>query len=127
MNNPRYSQEENSLRQEYAWRFIKYLTNAEVNVELCIRGSNGYVPVRYSAYESEDFTSFLLGGDIYAETASVILDDINNEFIVTPVFKGSAELREQGGSIITSVFTDQKTNITQAFDDAINETKIAMS
>ena len=127
MNNPRYSQEENSLRQEYAWRFIKYLTNAEVNVELCIRGSNGYVPVRYSAYESEDFTSFLLGGDIYAETASVILDDIRNEFIVTPVFKGSAELREQGGSIITSVFTDQKTNITQAFDDAINETKIAMS
>lgn len=127
MNNPRFSEEENLLRQEFAWRLIKFLTNAETNVELCIRGSNGYVPVRYSAYESENFTAFLLGGDIYAETASVILDDINNNFIVTPVFKGSAELREQGGSIITSVFTDQKENITQAFDDAINETKISMS
>ena len=125
MNNPNLSAAENTLRQEYAWKFIKYLTNADNNVELCINGSNGYTPVRYSAYESDNFIAFLESGDIYSQTALVTLDDIGENFVDSPAFKGSATLREQGGSILASVFANTK-DVDTAFTDAINETLIAM-
>ncbi len=126
MNNPSLSTSENELRQEYAWKFIKFLTNADNNVELCINGSNGYTPIRYSAYESDNFLAFLEAGDVYAQTALVTLDDIGENFVSSPAFKGSATLRDQGGSILTSVFTDLK-DVDTAFSDAINQTLMAMS
>lgn len=126
MNSSTISEQENSMRVRYAWEFIKYLTNANNNVEICINGSNGYVPVRESAYETDDFMAFIEGGDIYAEASRVSFEDIDNNFIVTPVFKGSATLRDEGGSILASVFRNTK-DIDTAFDDAINETLLAMS
>jgi multiple sugar transport system substrate-binding protein len=125
LKNPSYTTAENDKRMNYAWQFAKYITNPETNVYMCVYGSEGYIPVRYSAYETEDFTKFLEEGEIYAKTADVLLNDIDGHYLNTSVFKGSATLRDQCGGIITSVLK-QNTNVTTAFNAAINATKLKM-
>lgn len=118
--------EQNQLNTLYSWKFLKYLTNAEVNVDLCVRGSEGYIPVRESAFETDQFLDFLVEGEGYAETAMVLLDDIAGDYLNTSVFKGSSKLRDEVGSIITTVLNGDKT-VTEAFTDAISATKLVMA
>lgn len=125
LKNPSYSSEENDKRMNYAWQFAKYITNPETNVYMCVYGSEGYIPVRNSAYETDDFVQFLEEGEIYAKTANVLLNDIDGHYLNTAVFKGSSTLRDQCGGIITSVLK-QNTNVTTAFASAINATKLKM-
>lgn len=131
LKNPGLSDAENDRRAEYAWRFVKYLTNADVNVFQCTYGSEGYVPVRYSAYETAAFLEFMDETDgegrktIYARSADVLINDINGKYLTTATFPGSSKLRDQVGGIIAKVFLKQAT-VTQAFDDAINNTKTDM-
>ncbi len=125
LGNPKLSQEENDKRMKYGFMFAKYLTNPDVNVEVCIYGSEGYLPVRESAYTTDEFLEFLQDGEIYADAARVMINDIDGAYINTPVFKGSAELRTQSGAILTQAFVGTKT-VTQAFDDAIEAAKKKM-
>lgn len=125
LKNKGLSDAENDLRAKYAWMFIKYLTNPEVNVEMCIRGSEGYVPVRYSAYETEAYYYWLEEGEEYAKTATVVSNDIRDKYLSTPVFQGSAKLRDEVGSLLASALSGVK-SIDQAFIDCINNTKLAM-
>lgn len=125
LKNKGLSNEENDLRAKYAWMFIKYLTNPEVNVEMCIRGSEGYVPVRYSAYETEIYSMWLEEGEEYASTAQVVSNDIRDKYLATPVFRGSAKLRDEVGSLLASALSGVKT-IDKAFEDCINNTRLAM-
>lgn len=125
LRNKGLSAEENDLRAKYAWMFIKYLTNPEVNVEMCIRGSEGYVPVRYSAYETEAYAYWLEEGEEYASTAQVVSNDIRDKYLATPVFRGSAKLRDEVGSLLASALSGVK-SIEQAFEDCINNTRLAM-
>ena len=45
-------------------------------------------------------------GERYAQCYKVILSDINADadYLVTPAFKGSAELRDQVGILVTGTF-----------------------
>ncbi len=90
----------------YAWKFVKYITNAQANAELCINGSEGYVPVRYSAYETQILQEFMdeVEDNQYAICYQVVVDDINTDagYLVAPSFKGSAALREACGTLLTA-------------------------
>lgn len=132
-NNLAISEEQNSLVKTYAWKFLKYITNGEVNAELCLNGSEGYVPVRYSAYETDFFLTFMEEaveyGHPYAKCYSTVINDINNVggYLVTPAFKGSAALREYGGSMLTAVLNStSEDEIPGLVRACINNTKLKM-
>ena len=124
LNNPSIGSK-NAKNLEYAWKFIKFITNTDNNIELCVRGSEGYVPVRTSSYETEVYFEFLENGENYAKVANVVSNDIDGNYLSTAVFKGSAKLRDQVGGIITSVLLGRST-VDQAFADAINNSKLAI-
>lgn len=123
LNNPSISSKINSENLEYAWKLIKWITNTDNNIELCIRGSEGYVPIRTSSYETEVYFDFLENGENYAKVATIVADEIDGHYLSTAVFKGSATLRDQVGGIISSVLLGQST-VDEAFLAAINNTKL---
>ena len=123
LNNPSLSSKVNSENLEYAWKLIKWITNTDNNIELCIRGSEGYVPVRVSSYETEVYFDFLENGEDYAKVATIVADEIDGHYLSTAVFKGSSTLRDQVGGIISSVLLGQST-VDEAFAAAINNTKL---
>lgn len=125
LRNPSLSDEVNQLRAEYAWQFAKYITNPSVNVYLCIWGSEGYVPVRYSAYADSKYQMFLNEGEFIAQGANVLITEIEGRFITPDVFVGSPTLRNKVGGIITQVFSGLK-DTTSAFTDAIDQAKKAI-
>lgn len=111
-NSPRFSTSENATLTKYAYKFIKYITNAEVNAKLCINGSEGYIPVRESAYDTEDFLYFMEHGENYAKTTDVVIHDIAGDYINTPVFKGSATLREEVAGALADVLKIKKADLS---------------
>ena len=116
LRNPTLSDEVNDLRASYAWQFAKYITNPAVNVYLCVWGSEGYVPVRYSAYEDSKYQSFLSQGEFTAQSAQVLINEIDGKFISSDVFVGSAELRDKVGGVLTQVFSGDKDTTTAITD-----------
>ena len=117
------SAEVNKQTQLYAWKFMKYITNGQVNAELCINGSEGYVPVRYSAYETSFFLEFMAEGEKYAQCYRVVTEDVNTDggYLVTPCFKGSSNLRDEMGTLLTAAIRGDDTidNLIQtAIDNA---------
>lgn len=125
LRNPSLTDEENDLRMNYAWQFAKFMTNADNNTYLCVSGSEGYTPVRYSAQETSTYQQYLSSGEIYGLTADVLLNDIDGAYYNTATFPGSSNLRDQVGGILTTVFTDTK-DVTTAFSDAISTAKTYM-
>ena len=116
----------NEATQLYAWKFMKYITNGQINAELCVNGSEGYVPVRYSAYSTEFFQEFMEDGEKYAQCYRVVVDDITN-YLVTPCFKGSAKLRDECGSLLTAVLNaEDASNIDTLMQRAIDNATLAM-
>lgn len=122
LKNPGQSDAVNDRAVRYAWQFAKYLTNANVNVFQCVAGSEGYIPVRYSAYETAEFQEFLDEGEIYASSAKVLIDHINGNYLNTATFPGSSQLRDQVGGIISKVFLNMS-SVKEAFNEAINNAK----
>ena len=112
---------DNDLRVKYAWKFLKYITNAEVNAALCVDGSEGYIPVRQSAYETSKFLGFIKNGDDYSKTAKVVLNEIDGDYFNTAVFPGSAELRKYIGGALTDALLGKK-SAKDAIDGAITAT-----
>ena len=122
-NSASLSESVNKATLKYAWRFMKYLTNAEVNVDLCINGSEGYAPVRYSAYESAAFLDFLEEGEKYAQCLKVVTNDIH-KYLVSDAFKGSSDLRTISGSLLTSALKANKSEIPGLIQKAINDANL---
>ena len=123
------TQAENDAAQLYAWKFMKYITNGQANAEICINGSEGYVPVRYSAYETEFFQEFMEEGERYAMCYQVVVDDVNSSggYLVSPAFKGSATLRDECGTMLTaSLNAENKAAISELVNRCINNTKLKM-
>ena len=118
-NNPKLSEKANSDRTLYAWKLMKYLTNAENNCKICLLGSEGYLPVRDSAYSEDLYLEMLDSGELESEVAQLVTDKINGRYFNTPCFPGSASLRTESGGIITEALT-KSTSITSIFDTAIN-------
>lgn len=79
----------------YAWKFIKYLTNEDVNAAQCASNSEGYIPVRQSAYNTSAFTNFIKSDTDYVVVTKAVIEEVNGSYFSSPVFKGSAGLRKQ--------------------------------
>ena len=125
------SQEQNDQNQLYAWKFIKYITNGKINAEICINGSQGYIPVRYSAYETSFFQEFMEEGERYAMCYQVVVNDINGSrnagYLVSNAFKGSASLRDECGTMLTAALkAANKEAIATIVNKAINDAKLKM-
>lgn len=125
LKNPGLSDAVNDQQMKYAWQFAKFLTNPENNVDLCTLGSEGYIPVRYSAFDSDAYMEFLAEPSIYASSAKVLIDEIQGNYYNAPVFPGSAQLRDAVGNVIPYVLKGEKT-ATQALTDAIDQAKTFM-
>lgn len=91
-----------------AWLFTQYLlTNG---VQIAYSETEGYVPVTSKAQDSPEYQDYLSREgednktyyDIKIKAAKLLLDNMDNTF-VTPVFNGSASLREAAGQLIESV------------------------
>ncbi len=94
------SDEVNELRLKYAWKFYKYLIMPNTNVALTVNDSQGYVPIRKSAYATPTWGKIIspdteAGEEItyYTHTANVV-QSIDYHFYSTKVFKGSDKYRE---------------------------------
>ena len=88
-----------------SWLFTQYLLTNEV--QIAYSGTEGYVPVTSKAQESAEYQDYLSrageDNDHYYKTkleaAQLLLDNTENTF-VTPVFNGSASLRNAAGQLI---------------------------
>lgn len=91
-----------------SWLFAQYmLTN---DVQIAYSQTEGYVPVTSKARETKEYQDYLskagLDNEFYYKTkieaASLLLTNSDKTF-VTPVFNGSASLREASGEMIEMV------------------------
>ena len=124
MKNNRLSEETNDKRARIGWQLMKWLTNEENNIDICL-ASNGYAPVRTSCYTNEIYASYLEESDFMPRCANVVANQINGNYFNYPVFKGTAAARDNVGGIITQVLLGNET-IDEAFDRAEQLTNIQM-
>ena len=91
-----------------SWLFAQFLlTNS---VQIAYSTTEGYVPVTSKAQESDDYQQYLArsgeDNDYYysvkIDAAKLLLENTENTF-VTPVFNGSASLRNAAGQLIENV------------------------
>lgn len=111
----------------YSYKFLKYLTSAEINSDLCINLSEGYVPVRESAYNTDLYQDYLANenNDFMPKVANVVHNEIGDKYFYSPAFKGSAKARSEVGGILTQVLLGNK-DVDTAFADAENNTRLSL-
>jgi len=96
---------EDSQEVMASWLFTQYLLTNEV--QIAYAQTEGYVPVTQKAQESAEYQDYLsrsgednnLYYDVKIDATKIILDNVDNTF-VTPVFNGSASLRDAAGQLI---------------------------
>ena len=96
-----------------SWLFTQFmLTN---QVQIAYSQTEGYLPVTTKAYGSTEYQDYLLREgedndlyyDIKIKSARLLLDNIDNTF-TTPVFNGSASLRNAAGQMIENTAMSAK-------------------
>ena len=88
-----------------SWLFAQYLLSNEV--QIAYAETEGYIPVTAKAQESPEYQDYLSRCgednnkyyDIKIQASQLLLDNIGNTF-VTPVFNGSASLRDAAGQMV---------------------------
>ena len=107
-----------------SWLFAQFmLTDA---VQIAYSQTEGYLPVTTKAQESEAYQAYLaaegadndLYYDVKIQASRLLLENTENTF-VTPVFNGSASLRNAAGQMIEEVA--KSTRRKQTVDDAYME------
>ena len=91
-----------------SWLFAQYMLTNEV--QIAYSQTEGYVPVTSKAQESDVYQDYLrragedntLYYDVKIQAAQLLLRNTDNTF-VTPVFNGSASLRDAAGQLIENV------------------------
>lgn len=127
LRNQGLTKDDNDQRIKYAWKFLKYLTSAEIDSYFCVRTASGYVPVRESAYETASFKSYMNDDtNMLSRNVQVVINDVAGHYFIQPYFSGSADARTEVGSIISNVMTGTK-DLDKAFTDAVNNTKKNMT
>ena len=107
-----------------SWLFAQFLLTNDV--QIAYSETEGYVPVTSKAQDSDEYREYLSlsGSDqnehyrIKIEAAKLLLDNTSNTF-VTPVFNGSASLRDAAGALIENVTKAERrgTKVDDAFID----------
>lgn len=88
-----------------SWLFTQYLLTNEV--QIAYSETEGYAPVTFKARESSEYQDYLSRCgeddskyyDIKLKATEILLNNTDNTF-VTPVFNGSASLRDAAGQLI---------------------------
>lgn len=91
-----------------SWLFAQFMLTDEV--QIAYAQTEGYAPVTIKAQESARYRDYLsrsgedneLYYDVKLQATQLLLDNVENTF-VTPVFNGSASLRDAAGQMIESV------------------------
>jgi len=105
-----------------SWLFAQYLLTNEV--QIAYSSTEGYVPVTSKAQNSAEYMDYLsrCGEDnehhyyVKINAAQLLLDNVDNTF-VTPVFNGSASLRDAAGQMIenTTKSVRRKETVDEAY------------
>ena len=103
-----------------SWLFTQYLLSNDT--QIAYSETEGYIPVTYKAQKSEEYLDYLSrsGEDnnkyynIKIEATQMLLDNIDKTFI-TPVFNGSASVRDAAGQLIEN--TTKSVRRHQTVDD----------
>ena len=104
-----------------SWMFAQYLLTNDV--QIAYSETEGYIPVTRKAQQSAEYQDYLSRQgednnqyyDIKIASTKLLLNNIDNTF-VTPVFNGSASVRDAAGQLIET--TVKSTKRKQAIDDA---------
>ena len=104
-----------------SWLFAQYMLSNEV--QIAYSQTEGYAPVTSKAQESAEYQDYLsragedndLYYDVKIQATRLLLENTDNTF-VTPVFNGSASLRNAAGQLIEEV--NKSTRRKQEVDDA---------
>ena len=107
-----------------AWMFAQYLLSNDV--QIAYSETEGYVPVTSKAQKAPEYQDYLArsGEDseqhyrIKIEAAQLLMNHTGDTF-VTPVFNGSASLRDAAGQMIENVA--KSTRRKETIDDAYME------
>ena len=105
-----------------SWIFTQYMLTNEVQNGYAM--TEGYVPVTLKAQNSEEYQSYLRGTDkelhydVKIAATKLLLEHTKDTF-VTPVFNGSASLRDASGQLIENVAKSVRRKKT--IDDAYME------
>ena len=119
----------NDQRIKYAWKFYKYLILPKTNIAIACNNSQGYVPVRRSAYATAEWGKVINPDpdeveeiSYYTYTAKIIGEVINNHYYNTIVFNGSDKYRTNITSLVKDLQTTDK-SIDELLATCISETK----
>lgn len=116
-----------------SWLFTQYLlTNS---VQIAYSQTEGYVPVTSKAQDSDEYIDYLsrIGEDnstyydVKIKAAKLLLENTENTF-TTPVFNGSASLRDAAGQLIenTAKSVRRKTEVNDEYIDKLYEDMISL-
>ena len=102
-----------------AWEFYRYISSAGNNASYGL--ATGYQPVRYSSYESAEYTDFLdrTDDENLMKKVAILCQGLQESYFTSPVFLGSAVARNEVGSALAAVLLGEKT-IDKALDDAMS-------
>ena len=107
-----------------SWLFVQYLLSDEV--QMAYAETEGYTPVTTSARSNEQYQAYLsdTSGDadhypVKLAATKLLLENTENTF-VTPVFNGSASLRDAAGQLIEE--TTKSVRRKKTVDEAYIET-----
>ena len=111
-----------------SWLFAQYMLTNEV--QIAYSQTEGYAPVTLKAQNSPEYQDYLSrageDNDLYyqvkLDATKLLLDNIENTF-VTPVFNGSASLRDAAGQLIEN--TAKSARRKQIIDEEYFETLYA--
>ena len=104
-----------------SWFFVQFLLTNDV--QIAYAQTEGYVPVTLKAQESEEYKDYISrSGEnntlyyyVKIDCCKLLNENVENTF-VTPVFSGSASLRDAAGQLIEEVVTAKRRKIK--VDDA---------
>lgn len=109
-----------------SWLFAQYLLTNDV--QIAYSETEGYVPVTKKAQQSAEYQDYLSRCgednttyyDVKIQAAQLLLDNVDHTF-VTPVFNGSASLRDAAGQLIENTVKSvrRKQEIDGAYIEAL--------
>ena len=96
---------EDSQQVLASWLFVQYLMTNEV--QIAYSGTEGYLPVTLKAQQSPEYQEYLSRKgennstyySVKIDASELLMNHMSDTF-VTPVFNGSAELRQAAGDLI---------------------------
>lgn len=107
-----------------SWLFAQFLLTNDVQISYA--STEGYLPVTSKAQDSAEYQDYLSRSgedndyyyDVKIQASKLLMDNIDHTF-VTPVFNGSASLRDAAGQLIENVTKSvrRKKNVDDAFID----------